>query len=69
MKLEIIEEKKYSEGAWYCVKVDGVAVKYSRIFEEIEKIYQEIKDNPEVLKEKINVLKSEEIFVDLQEKN
>lgn len=69
MKLEIVEEKNYTDGTWYSLKVDGIYKQYSRKLEEIKKLYQEIKDNPEILNTEKNVLKSEEIFVDLQEKN
>jgi hypothetical protein len=69
MTLEITEEKNYTDGTWYCLSVDGAAKQYSRKLEEIEKLYQEIKDNPEILNTEKNVLKSEEIVVDLQEKN
>jgi hypothetical protein len=69
MTLEIVEEKSYTDGTWYSLKVDGTSKQYSRKLEEIEKLYQEIKDNPEILNTEKNVLKSEEIIVDLQEKN
>ena len=69
MTLEILKETNYTDGTWYALKVDGIYKQYSRKLEEIEKLYQEIKDNPEILNTEKNVLKSEEIIVDLQEKN
>jgi hypothetical protein len=69
MTLEIVEEKSYTDGTWYSLKVDGTSKQYSRKLEEIEKLYQEIKDNPEILNTEKIILKSEEIIVDLQEKN
>ena len=69
MTLEIVKEVSYNDGTWYSLKVDGTSKQYSRKLEEIEKLYQEIKDNPEILNTEKIILKSEEIIVDLQEKN
>ena len=41
MKLEIVEEKNYSDGVWYVVRVDDSSVCHSRKLEEAERVYQE----------------------------
>lgn len=69
MKLEIIKEEEYNQPTWYLLRVNGRTVSCSRTLEEIEKSYKEIKENPEMLNPSRIVLKSEEIVVNLQEKN
>lgn len=61
MKLEIIKEEKFGESAWYALRIDEVAYKFSRNLEEIEQIYEEVKADPSLIEDKKTVLKSEEI--------
>lgn len=61
MKLEIVKEEKLAEATWYCLKVDDVAVQFSRKLEEIEELFEQIKANPEIVKDRKTVLKCEEI--------
>lgn len=69
MKLEIIKEEEYNQPTWYLLRVNDRTVTCSKSLEEIEERYEEIKENPEMLNPSRIILKSEEIVVNLQEKN
>ena len=67
MKLEIVKEEVYAEPTWYFLRVDGVSITCSKILEEIEETYNAIVENPDILTKTKTILKSEEVFVNLQE--
>ena len=69
MKLEIIKEEEYNNPIWYFLRANGKTVTCSKSLEEIEQRYEEIKENPSLVNSSRIVLKSEEIVVNLQEKN
>ena len=69
MKLEIIKEEEYNSPTWYLLRVNGITITCSKTLEEIEQRYEEIKQNPDMVNPSRIILKSEEIVVNLQEKN
>jgi hypothetical protein len=69
MKLEIIKETEYNNPTWYLLRVNGTTITCSKTLEEIEQRYEEIKENPSLINPSRIILKSEEIVVNLQEKN
>jgi len=68
MTVEIMKEEKFNEPTWYFLKSDGVAVTCSKNLKEIEDMYDQIINNPDLLVSSKTILKSEEVFVNLQEK-
>lgn len=69
MKLEIIKEEEYNNPTWYFLRVNEKTIACSKKLEEIEQRYEEIKENPSLANSSRITLKSEEIVVNLQEKN
>jgi|LauGreDrversion4_2_1035121.scaffolds.fasta_scaffold79009_4 hypothetical protein len=69
MKLEIIKEEEYNNPTWYFLRANDKTISCSKNLEEIEKRYEEIKENPSLINPSRIILKSEEIIVNLQEKN
>jgi hypothetical protein len=70
MKLEIIRETSFACEPWYGIYLDGRYMTGSSDQQKIDQIFTEAVSDPEnFFKTRKEVLKSQEIFVNLQEKN
>lgn len=61
MTIELTEEVSITSGTMYCVREDGMAIKWFAKQDEAEKFYDEVVANPELLKPTRNILKSQNI--------
>ena len=69
MKLELTEEINPGTGTMYCVRADGLGIKWFVEKNTAEAYYNEVLADPNILKPVKNILKSEEINVPLDEQN
>ena len=69
MKVELTEEISVTTGTMYCVRVDDSSIKWFAQKESAEKFYNEILTNPSILKPIKNILKSQEVYLSLEETN
>jgi len=69
MIITLVEEINPGTGTMYAVAKDGVNIKWFATKESAEAYYQEVLTDPEILKPKRNILKSEEVYVSLEEQN
>ncbi len=65
MNLELTQETSLQSGTMFCVRQDGMPIKWFVKQEEAEKFFDEIVANPELLKPVKNILKSQEIDLSL----
>jgi hypothetical protein len=69
MKIELVEETKYNGEPWYIVKVDDQYVIGTGNKLNAEKCFNEITADPTVIKTKKIILKSQEVYLSLEEQN
>jgi hypothetical protein len=70
MKLEIVREASFADEDWFAIYLDGRYIIGSYNRQRIEEIFTDAVSDPEnFFKTRKEVLKSEEISVNLQEKN
>jgi len=69
MKVELTEEISVTTGTMYCVRVDDSSIKWFAQKEYAEYFYNEILTNPSILKPIKNILKSQEVYLSLEETN
>jgi len=69
MKVQLTEEISVTTGTMYCVRVDDSSIKWFAQRESAETFYNDVIANPELLKPVKNILKSQEIYLSLEETN
>jgi len=69
MKIELTEEISVTTGTMYCVRVDDSSIKWFAQRESAETFYNDLIADPSILKPVKNILKSQEVYLSLEETN
>jgi hypothetical protein len=69
MKIELTEEISVATGTMYCVRVDDSSIKWFTTKESAETFYNDLIADPSILKPVKNILKSQEVYLSLEETN